>query len=234
MAAIIGDSYVTGFGSPALQPALAAIDASIGQYPNYAGAGCSMATGGICTGAYGNVPNQAQAARTAEPNLKFEIMDGGGNDILICDAATYPNCSTLCKSSGSSTQKVCTDIVAKAMSTAQQLMTDSANAGVRDVIYFFYPHLPAANAGYSEILDYSEPLAKNLCDSAVTITNGKLRCHFVDLVKPFAAAGGDGNPLNFAGDSIHPSQAGQNIIATQITNTMKADCLGESSGCCAP
>jgi lysophospholipase L1-like esterase len=234
MAAIIGDSYVTGFGSPALQPSLSAIDPSIGQYPNYAGAGCSMASGGVCTGVYGNVPDQDAAAIAAQPNLKFVIMDGGGNDILICDAAAYPGCSTACKSSGSSTQKVCTDIVDKAMSTAQQLMLDAAAAGVEDVIYFFYPHLPGTNAGYSEILDYSEPLAKDLCDNAVNLTNGQLHCYFVDLVQPFAAAGGDGNPANFAADSIHPSAAGQQIIATEITRVMSDNCLGQASGCCAP
>ena len=41
---------------------------------------------------------------------------------------------------------------------------------------------------------------------------------------------------NFALDGIHPSQAGQNIIAQQIDGTMRADCLGRpaASGCCAP
>jgi hypothetical protein len=104
-AAILGDSYVTGFLTPALQPALQAVDPTIGQYKNYAGAGCSMATGGACTGVYGNVPAQATAAHSAQPNLKFAIMDGGGNDILICDAGQFPNCGTLCSSAGSSTNK---------------------------------------------------------------------------------------------------------------------------------
>ncbi|HVU05282.1 MAG TPA: SGNH/GDSL hydrolase family protein [Polyangiaceae bacterium] len=231
-AVILGDSYVTGFGSPALQPELAKIISSIGQYPNYAGAGCSMASGGICTGLYGNVPQQGTTALQQHPNTKLVIMDGGGNDILICSAVTYPNCAALCKAAGSSQQKVCTDIVDLAISTAGKLMTDSANAGVRDVVYFFYPHLPGANAGYSEILDYAEPKAKALCDGAETTTGGKMRCHFVDMVEPFKAAGGDGNPLNFAGDSIHPSAAGQAIIAKAVTDVMKANCLGESSGCC--
>jgi len=74
---IVGDSYVTGFNTPQLQPYLAA-DTTSNQVhfgptrttsrkdatpsgsntPNYAGAGCSMASGGACIGAHGNVPQQ--------------------------------------------------------------------------------------------------------------------------------------------------------------------------------
>jgi len=107
---------------------------------------------------------------------------------------------------------------------------------VRDTVYFFYPHIPAKGSGgggYDEILDYAEPLAKQLCDGAATASGGKLHCHFVDLVQPFIAAGGDKNIANFAGDGIHPSAAGQQIIATQITNVMKANCIGQPSGCCS-
>ena len=226
-AAIIGDSYVTGAGTPALQPALVAIDPTMSSYKNYAVAGTSMASGGIL----GFIPPQLTSA-LAQP-IKLLIMDGGGNDILICDAGKYPGCGTTCKSPGSSTAKICTDIVQAATDAATALMQKASDAGVRDVIYFFYPHLPGANAGYTEILDYSEPLAKAKCDGAAARTNGKLTCHFVDTAKPFDANGGT---VNIAADSIHPAQSGQNIIAKEITNVMKAACLGQpaSSGCCTP
>jgi hypothetical protein len=232
---ILGDSYVTGFASPALQPSLAAIIPSIGQYGNYAGAGCSMASGGVCTGLYGNVPQQFQTAIAAHPNAKFVIMDGGGNDILICDTVKYPGCNTLCAAAGSSTQKVCTDIVQAAIDTANNLLVSSAAAGIRDVIYFFYPHIPAKNGGYKEILDYAEPLAKAACDGAEAKTNGKMRCHFVDLVKPFASAFGDAAPSQFeAVLQVHPLQPGVDLMAKTITDVMKNECLGQASGCCAP
>jgi phospholipase/lecithinase/hemolysin len=35
---------------------------------------------------------------------------------------------------------------------------------------------------------------------------------------------------------VHPTQAGQTIIATEIEKVMKTNCLGQpvSSGCCTP
>jgi len=226
---IIGDSYVTGALSPALQPALQALDPFAAGFRNYAVAGTSMASGGLT----GLIPPQWDTAIGAGP-VKFMIMDGGGNDILICSTALYPGCNTTCKSPGSSQNSQCQDIVAKAVAAAEALMQKAANAGLKDVVYFFYPHLPATNAGYKEITDYAEPFAKASCDSAYTKSGGKLNCYFVDLVAPFAAAGGDANINNFVSDYIHPSAAGQQIIATEINKVMQAHCLGQQSGCCAP
>jgi lysophospholipase L1-like esterase len=85
------------------------------------------------------------------------------------------------------------------------------------------------------MIDYAEPLARATCDGAADATGGKLHCHFVDLVQPFIAAGGDMNPANFSIDGIHPSQAGQDIIAHEIFAVMKSQCLGQdaASGCCS-
>src|SRR5260221_10173863 len=84
---MMGDSYVTGaLGSPALQPALAKVFPSAAQFRNVAVAGVSMASGGI--GAL--IPTQFNG------KPKLVIMDGGGNDILICSAAMYPGCNTMC------------------------------------------------------------------------------------------------------------------------------------------
>jgi lysophospholipase L1-like esterase len=224
--AIVGDSYVTGAASPALQPALGALDPTANSFRNYAVAGTSLATGGIT----GTIPPQVMTA-LGQKTLAF-IMDGGGNDILICDAAQFPGCAATCTMAGSSMNKTCQAIVQKATDEAKVLMMQDANAGVHDIIYFFYPHIPDAGpggAGFSEILDYSEPLARDQCNQASTFTNGKTFCHFVDLVEPFKAAGGDKNIANFAADGIHPSQAGQNIIAKEIFNVMKANCIGMTS-----
>ncbi|HVW29408.1 MAG TPA: SGNH/GDSL hydrolase family protein [Polyangiaceae bacterium] len=221
--AIIGDSYVTGAASPALQPALGMLDATANSFRNYAVPGTSLATGGIT----GLIPPQLTTALMQ--TTKAIIMDGGGNDILICDAAMFPGCATTCTSKGSAMNMQCQTIVQKATDEAKALMIQDSMSGVHDVIYFFYPHIPDAGpggAGFTEILDYSEPLAKQLCDSASSLTSGKTFCHFVDLVQPFMAAGGDKNPANFAADGIHPSQAGQNIIAKEIFNVMKTNCIG--------
>jgi lysophospholipase L1-like esterase len=235
--ALIGDSYIVGIaGSPALQPALAMRVKDAASYPNYAGAGCSLATGGLCLGSYGDVPAQLSAARAAQPNLELIVMDGGANDILVCDSARFPGCADTCNSPGSSQVQNCKEIVRLAQEAAGKLMKDAASAGVKDIIYFFVPHVPGNNGGYVEITDYSEAPAKQQCDGMLATTGGKLACHFVDLTQPFAAVGGERNPANFWSDGLHPSSAGQSIIATQIANTMKAECLGQpaSSGCCEP
>ncbi len=230
---IIGDSYVTGFGTPALQGELAALDATIGMFSNYAVAGVSMATGGLNTNE--DVPLQFTAAIAAHPTIKFSIMDGGGNDILLCDTTAYPGCNTVCSQTGSSKNATCQAIVSKAFATAKTLMQSAADAGVKDVVYFFYPHIPSkggGGGGYSEILDYSEPQAKTLCDSAYANTGNKLSCHFVDTAAPFKAAFAtatypDGaDPAQFEITGIHPLKAGVDIIAQQIYNSMKTNCVG--------
>lgn len=223
---IMGDSYVTGALSPALQPALGALYPLANQFKNVAAPGVSMANGGIS--ALAMVPTQFSGMP------KLVIMDGGGNDILLCDTAKFPGCNTKCNAPGSSTLQICKDIVQQATDTAGKLFDKMSAAGVKDVVYFFYPHPPTNNGGMKEIDDYSEPIARAQCEAYTGKTNGKTNCYWVSTVKPFADAGGDINPANFAIDGIHPSDAGQKIIATEINNTLKAHCLGQqsSSGCC--
>jgi lysophospholipase L1-like esterase len=231
-AVFIGDSYITGFLSPPLQPALSALDPLAAGFRNHAVAGTAMASGG-----FGIIPPQFDRTVAEDPRVKLVIMDGGGNDFLICDAFRYPWCNTLCSSPGSGTQKVCTDILAGAVAAMGQLAAKMANAGVKDVIYFFYPHIPSHNGGFREIIDSARPLVRQQCQNTSTMTGGRLACHFIDLTGPFQAAGGDANPANFSPvDGIHPSAAGQGIIASEIWRTMQTECLGQTaaSGCCAP
>lgn len=226
--AIIGDSYVTGALSPALQPALVTLAPGASSFANYAVAGVSLASGGIAA----FIPTQLTPA-LAKP-VTLMIMDGGFNDILICDGAKYPNCNIICSTAGASAAPVCQNIVQAAVDAAKGVLATAANAGVKDVVYFFVPHLPAiggGGAGFDEILDYAEAKLKAACDAAAT-TTGKLNCHFVSTVNVFKAAGGDKNAANFVSDGIHPSAAGQAIVAAQIWNEMNADCLGQASGCC--
>jgi len=231
-AVFVGNSYITGFLSPPLQPALGALYPTANAFRNYAVPGTAMATGGI-----GLIPPQFDLALIENPRVKLAILEGGGNDILLCDLFRFPGCDTLCSQAGSSHADVCTDIVAAAVAGAGQLMARMAQAGVRDVVYFFYPHIPASGGGYAEILDYARPLMAQQCEVEAVATGGRLTCHFIDLVPPFAAAGGDMNPANFSTlDGVHPSDSGEAIVAGEIWSTMQAGCLGQpaSSGCCAP
>jgi lysophospholipase L1-like esterase len=223
---IMGDSYVTGALSPALQPALGALYPAANQFRNAAAPGVSMANGGIS--ALAMVPTQFSGMP------KLVIMDGGGNDILLCDTTKFPGCNTKCNAPGSSSLQICKDIVTQATAAAGTLFDKMSAAGVKDIVFFFYPHPPTNNGGMKEIDDYSEPLARAQCEAFGAKTSGKTNCYWVTTVKPFADAGGDINPANFAADGIHPSDAGQKIIAKQINDTLKAHCLGQpsSSGCC--
>ena len=222
---MMGDSYVTGaLGSPALQPALAKVFPSAAQFRNVAVAGVSMASGGI--GAL--IPTQFNG------KPKLVIMDGGGNDILICSAVMYPGCNTMCNAPGSSSLQICKDIVTSGTAAAAKLFDTMSAAGVKDIVYFFYPHPPTNNGGMKEIDDYSEPIARKSCEDYAGKNGGKTRCYWVSTTKPFADAGGDINAANFWSDGIHPSAKGQDIIAGEINKVLTAHCLGQtsSSGCC--
>jgi lysophospholipase L1-like esterase len=62
-------------------------------------------------------------------------------------------------------------------------------------------------------------------------TEGKLHCHFVDLVPVF-----DGHPDWFADDGIHENSLGSAAMAQEVTKVLKDKCVAqpESSGCCTP
>jgi lysophospholipase L1-like esterase len=229
--AYIGDSYITGALSPALQPTLDPILQANGAqsgYINKAVPGYAMGSGGI-----GLIPPEFDQALLASTDIRLVILDGGGNDILL-PAVGSPDCKDMV---GSSMNAGCQAIVATAFAAAKTLMMHMAASGVRDVIYFFYPHIPPSTglsgSNPNEMLDYAYPLASSLCAAAFSDTNGQLTCHFIDLRQPFASMGGYSN---IGPDDVHPTQSGQTIIATQIWDTMKSACLGQppSSGCCAP
>lgn len=241
---IMGDSYIAGFNSPPLQPALAALDPNAAGFRNYAVAGMSMASGGIPVGPPPGIkfiPQQFDPeALTADPDIKLVIMNGGGNDIMLPPAGT-PDCKNM---TTSTTDPGCLKVVQDALDEATRIVTEMAAKGVRDVIYFFYPHLPSVQGGLggteaNVLMDFVYPKAKALCDSAETKSNGQLRCHFIDLRQPYESTGsvsGPGPWTNISVDGVHPTAAGQAISAKQIYDTMKAGCLGQSasSGCCQP
>jgi hypothetical protein len=129
----------------------------------------------------------------------------------------------------------CQAIVTDALAASQQLMQRMVTGGVHDVIYFFYPHVPAPTAlggSYPNVmLDYALPLVRNACEDAVVRTNGALHCWFVDTVPIF-----EGHSTWFASGDIHENSMGSQAIARAVVDTMKAHCIAQpaSSGCCAP
>jgi lysophospholipase L1-like esterase len=225
---ILGDSYVIAYPDTLLEPrieALARADGALGSdetYRNYAVPGTSMGNG--------QIPSQFNdTAMAADPDIETVIMDGGGNDVLLGPSQ--------CKEPGSSQDQTCKDVVQKGIDVAIELYKNMAEAGVKDVVYFFYPHIIDgglfSGTKPNEILDYSYPLIEANCDDAEARLAGKLKCHFIDLRTPF-----EGHTADYinAFDGVHPTAAGADVIAEEIWNTMKSNCIAQptSKGCCTP
>jgi len=195
----------------------------------YAIGGYSLGSGGL-----GLIPDQLDQAIKEDPNIVASVMSGGGNDILIADEVMFPG-GTECKDRQDAPMvKACQDIVATAITAGEKLMKTAGDAGIRDVIYMFYPHIPGGGFGGMNpnfLLDYALPKAKALCDDAEKRTEGKLRCHFIDLVPVF-----EGQPDWFADDGIHENSMGSAAIAKEVVKVAKDKCVAQpaSSGCCEP
>jgi hypothetical protein len=200
------------------------------QFRMLAVGGASMASGGIA----GLIPDQLTSALAMDPDAIAAVMSGGGNDILIADAIKYPGADRCKDVLDSPMMKVCQDVIAGALGAARKLMVDASEAGIRDTIYVFYPHIPGGGFGGmnpNAILDYSSPMAKKLCEDAEMVTSGKMRCHFLDLVPVF-----EGHADWFADDGIHENSLGSAQMAKEVVKIMKDKCIAQpaSSGCCTP
>jgi hypothetical protein len=192
-----------------------------------------MATGGI--DASNNVPQQYAKATRADKDIRFVLMDGGGNDILVPDTAMFPGGGD-CKNSGMpESNPDCKKILDLATAASAKLMMQEAADGIRDVLYFYYPDVPTGTllggSAPVAVLNYARPGAKATCDNAEMMTGGKLRCHWVELTDVF-----QGHPDWFASGDIHPTPEGSAAMAKKMVQVMKDNCLAqpESSGCCEP
>jgi hypothetical protein len=133
-----------------------AIGGSAGKAPGAAG---STPTAGTSAGAK-LIPAQFEDAVTADKDILTVVMDGGGNDVLICDQGTYPGCDK-CKEMGAGKLPVCLKIVDVPSNT------------------------PIGGPYPNEIADLAMPMWKATCAGAGQRTGGKLHCHFVDMVPVF-------------------------------------------------
>jgi hypothetical protein len=201
---------------------------------NYAVGGYAMATGG-----WGLIPEQLPLAVADDPKIHSAVMTGGGNDFILVSEEWVGG--DQCRNDPSPMpQRVCQDIVQAALDAGSQLMIDAADAGIRDVVYFFYPNIPDGTWVGGEhpnaLLDWSYPKVQALCDDALANTGGRMRCHFLDLRPVFA-----GHPEYFAGGTfgegdIHENSEGSKAMAKVIVELMKDRCIAQpaSSGCCQP
>jgi lysophospholipase L1-like esterase len=207
---MIGDSYLALSGDVTTQLLRYARGAgALGEteaYRTYYVSGTQM-SGGIIGP---NIPAQFQEAVTADPHVRFVVMDGGGNDILVGNSG----CITTQPPPGNAS---CAQTVEDAIAAANALFSKMKAAGVEKVVYFFYPHLPTAGKPYvNETVDYAFPLVEAACDSA------PVPCYFVDLRPAF-----DGHPEYIGPDGIHPTTAGSDVIALLLWEKMQEACIAQ-------
>jgi hypothetical protein len=216
----IGDSYINYVVAHTLLSTLieqrAMKDGALqaGQtYRNYAVPGTALAAPNLL----GEIPPQFDQAVAADPDIKFVIMDGGGNDVLLDNMQ--------CLAAGSDKNAQCQMVVANTLMAGTALMTKMRTANVSDVIYFFYPHVPD---GGDDINDYALGMLQSSAKSLETPTFGTF---VIDLIPVF-----DGHADWFASDNIHANDMGENAIADSIWKVMKDNCIAQpdSSGCCTP
>lgn len=151
------------------------------------------------------LPQVLEDSRRRGPEgVKLIIMTGGGNDVLINNMQ--------CRRLQQPTEE-CKDVVANSLMIMKKLFGDMKAAGIKEVIYFWYPDL-GVQVG-KVINDYAIPLAKEACES-----NADVRCHFVDTRDAFR-----GHPEYIEGDDIHPTEAGSKVIADLVWDVMVENCL---------
>ena len=209
---MIGDSYPALSGE--IAKSLEATATSAGAlasgdaYRTYYVSGTNM-VGGMSP----NIPAQFQEAVTANPDIKYVIMDGGGDDILISNNA----CITTQPPPASQS---CVTTINDAVDAAKTLFGQMKTAGVKSVIYYFYPHLPTSGKQYvNTTLDYAYPLVQAACDGAAATS---IPCYFVDTRPAF-----EGHPEYIGPDGIHPTTAGSDVIAGLIWGVMQKQCIAQ-------
>jgi lysophospholipase L1-like esterase len=164
------------------------------------------------------IAGQYEAARSANPEIKVVIANGGGNDVLILDRT--------CLTQGPPTNTGCKKTIDDALAIADTLVGKMERDGVEHVIFFFYPHEPTQGLyqgtapAINVSLDYAEPLARKACES-------HLICHFVSLREatgdPIGSGYTDRGYIN--PNDVHPSPAGSKFFASVLWNEMKKNCV---------
>jgi lysophospholipase L1-like esterase len=236
--AVLGDSYVAlSYNQPIpgdsfpfvteLQK-LARAAGALGpseEYRKYAVSGAAMAPGPLAL--IRPIPLQLDDALAAGKTTVV-LMDGGGNDVLVDNRG----CLNFTSVAEVAANKDCTAVVDRALEASQKMFDKGVAAGVKAVVFFFYPHLPkdslGGGAGPNYVLDYAYPRVKQFCES-----QSKAKCHFVDMRKGFddgtwtGKDDGSGYPreglIEF--DGIHPTAEGSKILASEFWKVMQASCV---------
>ena len=180
---LIGDSWMYPF----IQPAV--IRTTGQDYRGYAIPGVRLLPSLL------SVPDQYDAAKSENPNIKTVIMTGGGNDII-----QVPGLKADCDAGGAT----CEVEVGKILAQLSTLWAEMAADGVRDVIYIQYATPDGVN------VDFKVPSGDGVERRCQNVP-APLRCHLLETVD---IVQGD------IPDGIHPSAQAAERIADAVYDMM--------------
>jgi hypothetical protein len=188
----IGDSWMSntlGTGD-AIQGALQRLNMQ--PYRHYAVQGVML----MSASAFGAaIPSQYQTAKRLNPDIKTVVMTGGGNDII-----QNPTVQAACNEG----TQACVDLLNRISDTLNELWTEMAADGVKDVIYIRYSK--DAGSTSDKVRGMQKPI--EICSS------GKIRCHSIDSTEAVMAELQDG---------IHPTRAANDRLAKVIWQVMETE-----------
>ena len=154
--------------------------------------GMRLAGGGSPT-----IPQQ-YANGAAAGQVRYVVMDGGGNDCLQGSCSNPPTSS-------------CADLQ-NAVTAARNLLTKMAADGVRKVVYFWYPDPQSDLGGLQAKLNVLRPMIQDLVVNSVNP-----KCYWLDLRPVFAGK----YSQYITADGIHPTSAGCKATADAIWSLMQ-------------
>jgi hypothetical protein len=203
---LLGDSYVNYIES--LEPRLtshAQMDGVLkagDRFSDHAVPGTSLAAMAPLI-----PPEWYDDAKSLKPT--FIVMDGGGNDVLLWHSE--------CLNDGASQDTGCQQVVKDATDVARMMMDDMIATSVKQILYFFYPNVPAGGA---DITNYAYPMAKEQCEARSDAT---FECTMVDMRPVFM-----GHNDWFMVDGIHPLAPGMDAMGDTIWGVMKDHCMAQT------
>lgn len=137
----------------------------------------------------GQIPSQYTQAKGIDPKILTVIMTGGGNDIMF--------------SGGCNTAEACEESVAAIQAGLDELWTEMAADGVKDVIYIQY----SADAGTAP----QDTRPKETKPVPICLT-GKINCHVLPTTELV---------MGDLVDGIHPSRGANDRIAAALIEMME-------------
>ena len=148
-------------------------------------------------GEAGDLFTQYQTA-TAEGPAQVVILNSGGSDALLdCDTATTELCPTL----------------QNAVNGTDTLLSEMANDGVQEVVFFFYPRPDDTTLATKFELLGAE--LEQVCASSI------VPCHFIYLAPLFE----EERDTLLTGMGLFPTSEGAEVTAGALFSSMQAACI---------